>query len=230
VVLLFMTPLLHHLPKPVLAAVIIVSISNLVDYRSIVRSWRARRDDGLAAIITFVATLVFAPNIQTGALTGIIFSLALLLYRLMRPRVAVLGMHKDGTLRDVEYFKLSEIHPRIGAVQFEGSLYFVNVSYFEDAIFKLGRDNPKLKYVLVVSNGIHRIDASGIEMLANLVERMKAGGVTLVFSGIKRQVMEMMERTGLTGKIGAENIYPGEIQALEMLYLRLDQPPPALES
>lgn len=220
--LLFFTSLLHHLPKPVLAAIIIVALLNLVDYKSIVRSWRARGDDGVAAMITFVSTLAFAPNIQIGILSGIIVSLALLLYRLMRPRVAVLGMHPDGTLHDAEYFQLSALHPKLGAIRFDGSLYFVNVAYFEEAILKLERQNPDLEYILVVGSGINGLDASGVEMLSNLVERLRASGITLAFSGMKRQVLQVMERTELLQKIESQNIFSNDQLALSTLRAALD--------
>lgn len=220
--LLFFTSLLHHLPKPVLAAIIIVALINLVDYKSIVRSWRARRDDGVAAVITFASTLAFAPNIQIGILTGIILSLALVLYRMMRPRVAVLGMHEDGTLRDAEYFQLSALHAKLGAIRFDGSLFFVNVAYFEEAILKIERRNPDLKCILVVGSGINGLDASGVEMLSNLVERLRASGITLAFSGMKRQVLEVMERTELSQKIGSQNIFPTDRLALDTLRAALD--------
>jgi SulP family sulfate permease len=215
--LLFFTPLLHHLPKPVLAAIIIIALLNLVDYASIAKAWRARGDDGIAAVVTFVTTLAFAPSIQIGILTGIMLSLALLLYRLMRPRVALVGMHTDGTLRDAEYFQLEALHPKLGALRFDGSLFFVNVAYFDAAIIKLERSNPELKYILVVASGINGIDASGIEMLSNLIDRLKAGGITLGFCGIKRQVMQVMDRTGLTAKIGTESIFPTDAIALDVL-------------
>jgi SulP family sulfate permease len=219
--LLFFTPLLHHLPKPVLAAIIVIALINLVDYRSIAKAWRARSDDGIAAVVTFVATLAFAPGIQIGILTGIILSLALLLYRLMRPRVAVVGRHPDGALRDAGHFGLAPLHPQLGVLRFDGSLFFVNVSYFEEAIIKLERSNPDLKSILVVGSGINGIDASGVEMLSNLVERLKASGITLSFSGIKRQVMDVMTRTGLADKIGVDNLFPTDNAALEALLPRL---------
>jgi SulP family sulfate permease len=220
--LLFFTSFLHHLPKPVLAAIIVVALFNLIDYKSIVRSWRARGDDGIAATITFVATLAFAPNIQIGILTGIILSLALLLYRLMRPRVAVLGMHPDGTLRDVEYFQLSALHPKLGAIRFDGSLVFVNVAYFEEAILKLERQNPALECILVVGSGINGLDASGVEMLSNLAERLRTNGITLAFSGLKRQVLQVMEHTELLQKIGGQNVFHADPLALDTLRARLD--------
>jgi SulP family sulfate permease len=225
--LLFFTSFLHHLPKPVLAAIIVVALVNLIDFKSIVRSWRARGDDGIAATITFVATLAFAPNIQIGILTGIILSLALLLYRLMRPRVAVLGMHPDGTLRDAAYFQLSALHPKLGAIRFDGSLVFVNVAYFEEAILNLERQNPALECVLVVGSGINGLDASGVEMLSNLVERLHTSGITLAFSGLKRQVLQVMEQTELLQKIGDRNIFQSDSLALDTLRGRLDSKPTA---
>jgi SulP family sulfate permease len=219
--LMFFTPLLHHLPKPVLAAIIIAAAAGLVDYASIRKAWRAGRDDGLAAVITCAATLAFAPSIHIGFLTGILLSLALLLYRLMRPRVALLGLHEDGALRDAQRLRLPEIHPELGAIRFDGSLIFVNVSYFEDAILRLENNNPRLKCILVAAGGINALDASGVEAVSNLADRLKANGVTLTFSGIKQQVLVVMEQTGLARRIGAENIFPTDTAALAALLRRL---------
>lgn len=220
--LLFFTSLLHHLPKPVLAAIIMMAVMNLINFQSIRNAWRANRDDGLAAIVTFVSTLAFAPNIQNGILTGIILSLSLLLFRMMHPRVAILGLHSDTTLRDAVRHNLPPLHPKLGAIRFDGALRFVNVSYFEDALLKLERENPEMECILVQSSGINEIDASGIEMLKNVLERFKSSGIKLAFSGLKKQVSDVMDRTGLSEKIGAENIYATDSWAIEGLCQRLN--------
>jgi sulfate permease, SulP family len=221
VTLLYFTDLLYHLPKPVLAAIIMVAVSGLVDYGSIRRAWAAGRDDGVAASITFVSTLAFAPNIQNGILAGIIVSLSLLLYRLMRPRVAILGLHEDGTFRDARLFNLPDLHPKIGAIRFDGPLYFVNVAYFEEAILQVARDDPDLEYILIAGSGINGLDASGVETLSSLVERLRSNRITLAFSGLKLQVVEAMQRTGLHEKIGASNIFRTDATAVAALKDRL---------
>ncbi len=218
--LLFFTPLLYHLPKPVLAAVIMMAVIGLVNFQSITNAWRASRDDGIAAIVTFLSTLAFAPNIQNGILTGIILSLALLLYRMMQPRVADLGMCEDGTLRDAHRHNLPILHLKLGAIRFDGALRFVNVSYFEDAILTFERENPSVRYILVKCNGVNYLDASGVEMLSSLVSRLKNNGITLGLSGAKKQVQEVMDNTGLSVKIGADNIFSNDREALDQLYLR----------
>lgn len=225
--LLFLTPLLYHLPKPVLAAIIMMAVFGLINIRALANAWRAKRDDGIAAAVTFVTTLAFAPNIQNGILTGIILSLSLLLYRMMRPRIALLGMHSDATLRDSERHQLPPLHSSLGALRFDGALRFVNVAYFEDALLRLERENPEMTCILVKASGINDIDASGVEMLLNLVGRFKSSGVTLVFSGIKKQVADVMDRTGLTQAIGRENIFATDLEALERLRQRL---PPSREA
>jgi SulP family sulfate permease len=219
--LLFLTPLLFHLPKPVLAAIIMVAVFGLINFNALVKAWRAKRDDGIAAVVTFVATLAFAPNIQNGIVTGIMLSLSLLLYRMMKPRIALLGLHSDQTLRDSERHHLPPLHPNIGAIRFDGALRFVNVAYFEDALLRLERENPQMTHVLVKSSGINDIDASGVEMLFNLVARFKSNGIVLVFSGAKQQVAEVMERTGLAAAVGAENLFATDNAALDALRQRM---------
>ncbi|MFT5209859.1 MAG: SulP family sulfate permease [Flavobacterium sp.] len=220
--LLYFTSLLHHLPKPVLAAIIMMAVMNLLDFQSIRNAWRASRDDGIAAIITFIATLSFAPNIQNGILTGILLSLALLIFRLMRPRVAVLGQHSDTTLRDAVLHKLPPLHPRLGAIRFDGALRFVNVAYFENAILKLEQDNPEMVCILVQCSGINQIDASGIEVLRKLLDRLKNNGIHLAFSSVKHQVSTVMQNTGLLEQIGNEYIFASDRDAVAELCERLE--------
>jgi SulP family sulfate permease len=216
--LLFFTTLLYHLPKPVLAAVIIMAVINLINFKAISKAWKAGRDDGITSIITFVTTLAFAPNIQNGIITGIILSLVLLLYRMMQPRVAVLGMHSDGTLRDAHRHDLPPLHPGLGAIRFDGALRFMNVSYFEDALLTLERKSPSVRYILVKCDGINYLDASGVEMLGSLVSRFKSNGITLGFSSIKKQVHEVMDKTDLSATIGKENIFATDQEAFDKLY------------
>lgn len=223
--LLFLTPLLFHLPKPVLAAIIMMAVISLINFPIILKAWRANRDDGIASITTFVATLAFAPNIQDGILVGIILSLSLLLYRMMRPRIALLGVHQDGTLRDAERHNLPRLHNRLAAIRFDGALRFVNVSYFENAILKLERDNPEVDHILVKGSGINEIDASGVEMLSNLITRFKSNGITLCFSGFKKQTLDVIERSGLIDKIGSENLFSTDQAALDALESQLQDHP-----
>ena len=140
----------------------------------------------------------------------------------MQPRVAVLGRYKDGTLRDVEINKDIPTDENIVAVRFDGSLYFANVSYFEDAMLKAVAHYPNAKFLLVVGDAINQMDASGEEVLHHLVERLNDNDITVVFSGLKRQILQVLLATKLHDIIGEQNIFPNEDFALDEIYKRLE--------
>jgi sulfate permease, SulP family len=221
--LLFLTPLLYHLPQAVLAAIIIMAVIGLVNFKAVKHAWQASRHDGIAAVVTFVATLAFAPHLDNGIMVGAGLALGLYLYRTMSPRVAVLGRFSDGTLRDVKVYPDLPTSRHVVAIRFDGSLYFANVSYFEDAILEAVSHYPDAKYVLVVGNGINQLDASGEEVIHHLVERLKSAGVTLVFSGLKKQVLDVMRATGLFDTIGQDKLFATEDLAIAAIYEQLGE-------
>jgi SulP family sulfate permease len=215
--LLFLTPLLYHLPQAVLAAVIIMAVIGLINFGAIWHAWQAYRHDGIASVVTFVATLLFAPHLDKGIMIGAGLAIGLYLYRTMTPRVAILGRHADGSLRDAAVHNLPA-SDLVTAVRFDGRLYFANVSFFEDAILDAVAANPKAPYLLVVANGINELDASGEEVMRHLVERLHGNGVTVVFSGLKKQVIDVMRATGLFDCISQQHIFATADMALEAIH------------
>lgn len=221
ITLLFLTPLLYHLPKASLAAVVIMAVFGLINFSSIKHIWVANKHDGIAAMVTFFATIASAPKLDHGIVFGAVLAVVLYLYRSMRPRVSVLGRYKDGALRDVKINKDVPTDDNIVAVRFDGSLYFANVSYFEDTMLKAISTYPDAKFLLVVGDAINQIDASGEEVLHHLVERLNDSDVTVVFSGLKRQILEVLYATHLYDLIGEQNIFKDEDLALDEIYKRL---------
>ena len=219
--LLVLTPLLHQLPKPTLAAVIILAVISLLNFKIFGDAWKASKQDGIAAVTTFVATLLFAPNIQYGILVGMLLALAMFLFRTMKPRIVLLGLDENGELQNAERYSLPKFHPQVVAIRFDGQLYFANVNYFEESILYLISNDADIRYVLVDASGINGLDASGVAMLRELVTRLKGNGIALVFYNIKLQVLEVMRRTGLQSDIQEKNIFPSERNALKDINERL---------
>ncbi len=221
VALLYLTPLLYHLPQAVLGGIIIMAVIGLINVQAMKHAWQASRHDGAAALVAFGATLAFAPHLETGIIVGTVLSLGLYLYRTMTPRVAILGRHSDGALRDTLAHANLPTSKHIVAIRFDGSLYFANVSYFEDAVLEAVANHPDAKVVLVVGNGINQLDASGEEVIHHLLDRLKDAGVSLVFSGLKKQVLDVMRATGLLDAIGSTNLFATADMAIANIYQRL---------
>jgi SulP family sulfate permease len=222
-VLLFLTPLLYHLPQAVLAAVIMLAVASLVNFDAIRRAWRIQRHDGIAGVLTFAAALALAPHLDLAILVGAGVSVLLFLYRSMRPRVAILGRHPDGTLRDAALHGLA-LSEHVVAVRFDGQLYFANVPYFEDSLLEIAARFPRAKHVLVVGDGINELDASGDEVVRHLVERLRENGVTVAFSGLKKQVVDVLRASGTLAIVGTDNVFAQEDAALAALAARITDP------
>jgi SulP family sulfate permease len=141
--LLFLTSLLYHLPQAVLAAVIMLAVVGLINPGAMRHAWHTHRHDGLAASITFVATLAFAPHLDMGILFGAVVAIALFLHRRMRPRGEILGQHADGVLGGLDTHGLEPISRNVVPVRFDGELTFVNVSYFEDMMLEAVTPLPR---------------------------------------------------------------------------------------
>jgi SulP family sulfate permease len=220
ITLIALTPLLYHLPQATLAAVIIMAVINLVKVGPIRHAWKVQRHDAVVAVVTFLLTIMWAPHLDKGIMVGVILSLMLFLYRTMTPRVAVLSRDPDGSLRDADVRKLQTCR-NISLIRFDGPLYFANTGYFEDKVLERVAMKPDLKFVIIDAEGINEIDATGEEMLHNLIGRLKEAGVELIIARAKKQLWDTFERTNLMEKLGRDHMFALRTQAFNYAWGRL---------
>jgi anti-anti-sigma factor len=138
---------------------------------------------------------------------GVVLSLLVFLYKVMRPKVTVLARHADEALRCAATHGLREC-AYIALIRFDAPLFFANASYLEDQVTERMRAMKKLKHIVIVANGINDMDASGEETLSLLVDRIRSSGLDVSLSGINEAVMQVMQRTHLDARIGADHIHP----------------------
>jgi len=217
IVLLFFTPLLYHLPQSVLAAIIMMAVLGLINVSGFIHAWKAQWYDGAIAIISFISTLVFAPHLDKGIMIGVVLSLLVFLYKSMRPSIATLSRAEDHALRDSVHHGLKECE-YISMVRFDGPLFFANASYLEDQIMDLMLTKKDLKHIVIVSNGINDIDASGEEVLSLLIDRIRSAGIDISLTGVNESVMKVFRRTHFPEKIGEDHIYPTMEKVIGAIY------------
>lgn len=205
-VLLFFTPLLYHLPQSVLAAIIVMAVIGLINASGFIHAWKAKKYDGIISIVSFLMTLAFAPHLDKGIMIGVGLSLAVFLYKSMRPTVTSLSRYKDESLRNSVVHGLRECQ-YIDMIRFDGPLFFANASYLDDQISARMETKKGLKHIVIVANGMNDIDASGEEVLSLVVANVRSAGLDISFSGVNETVMAVLERTHLIEKIGRDHIY-----------------------
>lgn len=210
-----LTPLLFHLPRAVLAAIIVVAVLPLVDVRAARRAWRVSRGDGAALLATFAGVL--ALGVETGILLGIVVSAVLYLARSVRPHMAVVGR-----IAGTQHFRNVERHavrtePGVLAIRIDENLYFANVRHLEQRVQELVAERPGLRALLLIASGINFVDSGGVEWLERSAEELEEAGIELHLAEVKGPVLDQLERAGFLQHLGAERVHLSTHAAMEAL-------------
>jgi len=214
ITLLFLTPLLFHLPQATLAAIIIMAVIGLVNIEPVKHAWKAEKHDGIVAVTTFVLTLYMAPHLDKGIMVGVVLSMVFFIYRTMRPRFAILSRFHDATFRDLDVHPELETCKNIVLLRFDMSLYYANAGYFEHKMLEIFADHQDAKFIILDAEGINTLDATGEMVLSQLCERFKVAGVTLLIARMKRPFMQNMSKTGAVRIIGEDHFFSRLTHAL----------------
>jgi SulP family sulfate permease len=183
--------------------VIIKAVSGLISVKPMIHAWRANRHDGVVAAVTFIFTLLLAPELELGILLGMVLSLVLLLFRIMKPRVTFPPLLEsllpaeavaDGILED----------GRIVRMRFEGPLVFANVAFFEERLQKLLASSSNLRVLIIDGVSINEVDASGDLMLREYYRRLTESGIDVLFTRIRKPIQETFENSHMYEDVGRE--------------------------
>ncbi|KXS50990.1 MAG: sulfate anion transporter [Marinobacter sp. T13-3] len=192
---LFLTPAIAYLPQATLAATIIVAVTTLIDLPALGRTFRYSRTDFGAMLATILLTL--AHSVEAGIIAGVALSIGLFLYRTSRPHSAVVGRvpgteHFRNVLRhDVE------LCPKVTFLRVDESLYFANARFLEETVMDLVSEERELTDLVLVCPAVNLIDASALESLEAINERLHDAGVRLHLSEVKGPVMDRLKGTEL---------------------------------
>ncbi|MGH1366873.1 MAG: SulP family inorganic anion transporter [Calditrichia bacterium] len=205
--LLALTPLFFYLPTFVLAAIIVVAVSRLIDLSEARRLYRVSRNDFWVLVTAFFATLLL--GVQNGILVSIVFSIIIVFQRIAHPHIALMGeIPGKTTLRNFERDPKAEPIPGLLIIRMDASLMFVNTRYFKSQMMSAIRARDEFVHaVLVDASSINEVDASAESALRLLQDELRKRGTRLMFSNLKGPVRDLFRRSGLAEQIGMENIF-----------------------
>ncbi len=202
---LFLTPLFFYLPQAILAAIVIIAVTNLLDFKGLRHIWQYSKADATAWMATFV--VVLATNVETGILAGVGVSLALFLWRTSKPHVAVVGRVGDTEIyRNVLRYQVQTC-PHVLAVRVDESLYFANTKFLENTVLRLVAEQPAVKHFVLIGTAINSIDSSALETLLGLIRELKDAGVTLHLAAMKGPVLDRLNRVGFLAELGEGQLF-----------------------
>lgn len=205
IAVLLLTPLLFFLPQATLAAIIVVAVANLIDLKTLRETFAYDRADFMSLVATFFAVLTL--GIELGIVVGAGLSIVLFLWRTSRPHMAVVGrVGQSEHFRNVLRHQVTT-DPRVLAVRVDESLYFANSAYLEDEVLARVADNKEIEHLVLIMSAVNFIDASALETLETLTERLRDAGVTIHLTDVKGPVSDKLGRINFFDHMGAGQVF-----------------------
>jgi len=201
-VTVFFSGLLHNLPQPVLAAIVLVAVTGLIKVSALKHLWRLYRSEFLIAMAAVLGVL--GAGILRGVLLGALISILLLLRRASRPHVACLG-RIPGTDRYSDLERNPDNEPVPGAliVRVEASLLYFNVAFVRESVWEhVQAARPALRLVVWDLSTSPHVDVAGVEMLTELHRDLAAAGIALRVVEARAKVRDLLRDEGLEERVG----------------------------
>lgn len=220
VVSLYFTGLFYSLPLVVLAATIMVSIWKLVDFKPFIETWHYSKADGIAMWMTFFAVLFI--DISSGLIIGILTTFILLLWRISRPHIAVIGQ-----IEGTEHFRNIHRHdaitaPSIISIRIDESLSFLNIHSLNEFVIQEVSNNPSLQHVILNCSSVSSIDLSAVETLEDINIDLGKLGIQLHLSEVKGPVMDKLQHAVLLQQLRGQ-VFLTHYQAVAFLKQQMQQ-------
>jgi len=208
--LLFLTPLFYHLPKFVLAAIVISSVTSLVAWQDALHLWHVKKEDCFLWVFAFIATLFF--GVEQGILFSVVASMVIIIHESVRPQITILW-RLPGTeiYRNVKQENNGVFVKNVLVVRVGASMYFANVAYIREQLLQHIAAFTKLnevKYVVIEMTPVISIDSTAIHALEGLLKDLRLRNITLAFATLGNRVEKTMKLAQLYEDIGPEWFHP----------------------
>ncbi len=227
--LLFLTPLLAPLPTVALGAIIIVASLGLIDLAAFRFLRRVRISEFWLAVVTALGVLTV--GVLQGILVAVALSLINVIYHISRPHDALLdGVDASGgtVYRGVADKTTTLTEPGLIVYRFDAPLVFANAAFFTERLEALvANAGAGLKCVILDAEPISDFDSTAAEALENLDVNLERLGIELWIARPNKPLRDLFQVTGLTKRLGQDNLYPSVRAAVTAYHARFVRNPEA---
>lgn len=205
-ILVILMPYASWIPMPTIAAILFQVAYNMCQWRPFVTILKtATKSDILVLVATFLLTIIF--DLVVAIEVGIIMACVLFMKRMSDETDVVGWKYVEKEYDDTH--KLLELHKGVRVYEITGPLFFGVAGRLADISTK-----DFTKCLVIRMRSVSTIDATAMNALEALYQRCNARGITLVFSHVNKQPMQVMKHSGLYKRVGAENFCPHIDEAL----------------
>ena len=214
---LFLMPYAVYIPLSCLAAILVQVAYNMSEWKTFKYLLRGDKSDVAVLLITFFLTVIV--DLTVAIEVGVVLAIVLFVRRVMQTtHINVLQDNTVAATEDPEQAALEntdrlDIPAGVEVYEIDGPFFFGLASRFEE--LEKMKKSGVTKVRIIRMRRVPFIDSTGVNNLRNLCERTRKRGVTVILSGVTEKVQVTLEKFGVDQEIGAENIFPHIVPALE---------------
>ncbi|MFK8101558.1 MAG: SulP family inorganic anion transporter [Saprospiraceae bacterium] len=214
--LLFLTDYFYNLPTAILSAIIMVAVFGLIDFKEAKHLWKTDKRDFYLFMVTAIGTLIL--GIEEGIILGAVLSLLVVIYTISYPHIATLGrVPSKNVYRNLERFDDVQPIPKTLIIRLDARLYFANISYFKDFVWKELKRYPDTKYFILDAKAINGLDSSGVHFLVDFIEELREKDIAFYLVDVKGIVRDVLSKSGLIAIIGKDKISTSIEEVVKMI-------------
>ncbi|MSQ67497.1 MAG: SulP family inorganic anion transporter [Gammaproteobacteria bacterium] len=191
--------LFARLPACVLAASIIIPMFALIEPAALRRAWAYSKADGAAQIATTIGVLLL--GVEVGIGLGVALSLLALLWQASRPHSAILGQVRGTQQYRNQQRAAVDTQPDILALRIDENLFFGNIAAVEDLLQRALDAQPLVRRVILVMSSVNHIDATAVESLRAINQRLAADSRSFCLTEVKGPVLDRLARSSLLSEL-----------------------------
>ncbi|MEW6128988.1 MAG: sulfate permease [Acidobacteriota bacterium] len=218
-ILVFLGQWAALIPMTTLAAILIIVAYNMSEWHAFVQLFKSPKSDIAVLVTTFLLTVLI--DLTVAIQVGVILGAFLFIQRMSNETQVSLITENLRERDESETRDLSKLAIPRGVEIFEiyGSLFFGAIERFKDAMRRVEK-TPKV--LILRMRNVVVIDASGLQVMEELLASSQRKGIYLLLSAVSAQPFVAMQQSGFLGRLGEENIAKDIYEALERAELILE--------
>jgi SulP family sulfate permease len=199
-------PLARYVPKPALAALLLLTATRLVDVRRLVYAVRASRVDAGVVLITALSAVAF--GLDLAIIIGVALSILLFVPRAAKIRAAELVVDDDDVVRE----RLPSEPSSRGFLLYdlEGELFFGAGPELEKILHRIRQqaDALAVKHILLRLKRVRNPDVVSLEHLEHFLKEARARDTSVWLAGLRPDLLAAFDRLNFAALIEADHIFP----------------------
>jgi SulP family sulfate permease len=206
IAVLALAPLARYVPKPALAALLLLTATRLIDVKRLVYALRATRIDAGVLVVTSVSAI--ALGLDQAILIGVALSVLLFVFRAAKLKAVELIVDTEHVVRE----KSPPDPPNPGFLLYdlEGELFFGAAPELDRTFNQIQSQAKKegVRHVVLRLKRVRNPDVVSLEHFEHFLKTAEAHGIHVWLAGLQPDLLDAFKRLNFRSWLPDDRLFP----------------------